>query len=525
MSLAKILKGQGGITKEQVEEVLTGTIKSHNHDTEYEIKEYETDVWDGTSISDSLQGSGTKDDPYLIQSCADWLHLYVNGPAGRNIMKEFDPESFDGFKQVVKVMKNLDFGNKTIPYPTFIGSGDFFLGWEFDGNNATISNFVANKKGGEVQVGCIPAGYPLFIHNFNLNNIQIETNIEDGNTTSFFSTLYDYMYNLVVNNVINGKCVITGNATETNREVLIVTASGFIASNTRVAAILETFLEENGYFLGTNIAIEDNTTKDEGVQVQIGHISQTYTKQELNGYDSSFSNATGISTGGYLIGEDNPITGMFIIANAPNFYYDNTKSNGLVKQGIDEHTPAFVSENGKTTEEMKSDAFVAELNSKLPKPAFMKDPKGGTPVLAQYGGVKYDGYVKQSTFEAFKKNIPSTVKPNDFIYELKPEVYVLTTDSTSEDISAAVDGESGFKEIIQAVKDGNRLVIRGTNDEMVNITINQDVQCSMYKEADNGDMELYLYGHGYTLWGGAGGILCIGYTKSSNTFKCQLIGI
>ena len=51
----------------------------------------------------------------------------------------------------------------------------------------------------------------------------------------------------------------------------------------------------------------------------------------------------------------------------------------------------------------------------------------------------------------------------------------------------------------------------------------QDVQCSMYQEADNGGMNLILSGKGAFLWGATGGILSITYTKSSNTFSCDLI--
>ena len=105
-------------------------------------------------------------------------------------------------------------------------------------------------------------------------------------------------------------------------------------------------------------------------------------------------------------------------------------------------------------------------------------------------------------------------------YELKPEVYNLTSSSTSDDISAAVGGESGLKEIIQAVKDGNRLVIRGTNDNSGDKAINQDLICNMYKKADNGDIQLFFSGIGYGLFGGFAGFLAIAYTKSSNTFSC-----
>lgn len=111
-----------------------------------------------------------------------------------------------------------------------------------------------------------------------------------------------------------------------------------------------------------------------------------------------------------------------------------------------------------------------------------------------------------------------TIYPSGF--PLTPEVYSLTSSSDTDTISTAVGGESGLKAIIQAVKDGNRLVIRGTLDDFAGMTINQDVQCSMYQEADNGDIYIILSGRGYLLWGGTGGILNINYTKSSNTFSC-----
>lgn len=123
-----------------------------------------------------------------------------------------------------------------------------------------------------------------------------------------------------------------------------------------------------------------------------------------------------------------------------------------------------------------------------------------------------------------RDNIQSEVKviyPGG--YTLNSKVYLLTSASTSDDISAAVGGESGMKNIIQAVKDGNRLVIRGTDDSLLGSEINQDLMCNVYKEEDNGDMNLMVYGYGYGLFGGLGGLFQIQYTKSSNTFNVQLL--
>ena len=106
------------LSKDAIEQALTGNITTHRHDTTYNYTDFETDVWDGTSISTSLHGSGTKDDPYLIQSCADWLHLYVNGLASYNTQST--SEAPTGFSPVFKLNKNLDFGNKTIPDPNHL---------------------------------------------------------------------------------------------------------------------------------------------------------------------------------------------------------------------------------------------------------------------------------------------------------------------------------------------------------------------------------------------------------------------
>ena len=106
-------------------------------------------------------------------------------------------------------------------------------------------------------------------------------------------------------------------------------------------------------------------------------------------------------------------------------------------------------------------------------------------------------------------------------YKLNSSVFDLTSLSSSEDISTAVGGESGLKGIIQAVKDGNRLVIRGTNDSLGDMTINQDLICNGYEELENGDIKLMISGIGYGLFGGLAGILGISYTKSSNTFSCE----
>ena len=102
-------------------------------------------------------------------------------------------------------------------------------------------------------------------------------------------------------------------------------------------------------------------------------------------------------------------------------------------------------------------------------------------------------------------------------YKLSPSLYTLTTSSSSDDISAAVGGEAGLKEIIQAVKDGNRLVIRGTIDG-IDAQADIPLKSILYHEAENGDL---MIAFSYEVFGVISYFTyykTIQYTKSSNTF-------
>ncbi len=101
-------------------------------------------------------------------------------------------------------------------------------------------------------------------------------------------------------------------------------------------------------------------------------------------------------------------------------------------------------------------------------------------------------------------------------YALRPEVYSLTSSSESADISTAVGGESGLKRIIQAVKDGNRLMIN-LEDNTSYMQIELLNPFCLIKE--NGDMSLGFTVVTFAIFGFEKYGASIMYTKSSNTFS------
>ncbi len=454
------ISGSGGsgqpLTKESIEKVFTGNIESHTHNSTYEYTEFETDVWDGSTISESLQGTGTKDDPYLIQSCADLLYVRAN------ITTYKGSDSLIQFK----LTKSLDFGNKAIPVlgePSAIGSA-----LEFDGNNAAISNFIT-----DANVGLFGEAYPCFFHNFILKDITLNCTTASGGA-GFFCGDKD-MYNIITNNVIIGKIIIEGElAEDTTIQSFIMAGAMAMSSAPSLAPIVDGYLEANGYYGAFEIQIEDNTIKNSHKLMVLNTLVPPYLSvtKELTGYDFSTTNVTsaddmvGTFEGDLLIA-----TALAYMSAPSNFYRNNEKSQGYICMDLESNI-SFVTSPSKTTEEMLSDSFVEELNSKFSSPVFVKDKNGGTPVLAPKNAtIKYDGYVRQSVFDKLKEEVRNNAGQGgsttaDYSpYMLPKELFTLIdkspNSSTSEQISAAIGGLDGLQAILKAAKDNRRIIFKG----------------------------------------------------------------
>ena len=146
----------------------------------------EVDVWDGTSVSTSLSGSGTAEDPYLIQSAADLKYIAdtVNALAAKT-------SAFTG--KYFKLTKSIDL-NGEVNGAFHIGTG---RGWEtrqifggyLDGNNCTIRginntlSLFATVEGGWIK---------------NLSLYGKITASENG-----VGAVAGYLYNATLHNVTN----------------------------------------------------------------------------------------------------------------------------------------------------------------------------------------------------------------------------------------------------------------------------------------------------------------------------------
>lgn len=453
LQLAKSGNGQSAqITKEQVESVLTGNITTHRHDTTYNYTEFETDVWDGSSISSSLQGSGTKEDPYLIQSCADWLYLRANSG-------KYNVNSIEGgtenksFAPYFKINKNLDFGNKAIPELDTEGSTGSLLMCVFDGNKAKLSNFVDSQG-----TGILPPSAYYFAHDFVIENFQRTADVSSlsGPNIPIFSGLD--LYSAILNCTINANIAITGNISKST-QIIIITASEYpSAMGNNFATYINNYVESNGCFEGIDINITDNTTKSNDAKI-VAVFSPYFMFHPISLYCAVPLDDVNIFAGEQPQ-EDFTII-MAIAGVQPACVYTNSDGANTVYIQADEDVQLTFTGTPKSLTEMQSESFVDELNSLLPKPAFRKDPGGGTPILAQYDEIAYDGYVKQSQFEKFKTEVSQNkeVAYTDInFFQNKnvgqPGQRFLTQDNFIEDLG----GVDAVKEMTQLIADPNKII-------------------------------------------------------------------
>lgn len=107
-------------------------------------------------------------------------------------------------------------------------------------------------------------------------------------------------------------------------------------------------------------------------------------------------------------------------------------------------------------------------------------------------------------------------------YELSASLINMTNESTSEEVSAAIGGLDGLKAAIQAVKDGNRLVMIGEPQEGLAQYItayNCDLQVSSYSELENGDLALTFSFFLYMVMGMVHADMAIFYKAETGTFS------
>lgn len=398
---AKLDQMKGGdveVSKANVEKVLTGNILTHTHDTERIVTGMPTDVWDGVTVSTALAGSGTVDDPYLIQSCADYIHFYRNPSLYSYPAGEPTPEMLANPKQI-KITTNLNFNHILLDFEVPDVKNDIpnellFL-CHIDGQGCVMSNLNYVNTWSVLPY----AGYCI-INNIHIINGVFTIPLDVINTKGYFDS-------------VDGLCSPWG----------IVSIINIVMNTSFVAELKFSGDIEMQFNFNPGSCISRNVMDTLGIEIKEGYFfsdvkyslvedftnifvlcevpaSIEITPNSIVGYDLT---TTTIKDGEEPVPGINVGMVMDFVGEEPYTFYINSERTVPIYM----FTPPF--HTAKTTAEMKSPDFLSQLNGDTE--TFVADTENvndGYPIFKPNQIVQtYDGYVKESAFEAFKTSVPT----------------------------------------------------------------------------------------------------------------------
>lgn len=382
-------------TLEQTALPLTGNITYHTHDATYTAQELETDVWDGTTVSTSWSGSGTEEDPFLIQSCADYIYFLI----GKIDATESDGNFTGATMRYVKITKNLDFDNKEIPTvqksTTDSESQKYVRGRILlDGNGCIVKNFSVETpsiSGDDLilPMWYLPCMMPAFVHDINFVGVKWKVPLGDINT------LMSILPYLAFANVVFDLTVETTG--EYDDVTLLPVVYNYFSTpgmetEIPIARIYQDYVAEKGCFFG--IDIKAQSIPQNGLCVNI------FCANPFSGYDMSLYNWEGGNFDGSSIGQNMVLA---IIGNYGDFRLSTLSSGKFLHRSL-EGDPITVEAKVISPEDLKSQSYINEINTEHQR--LTLNPNYDIPLIGSMQ-IENDGYIKQSLFNKYQEKIAS----------------------------------------------------------------------------------------------------------------------
>ena len=385
------------VTKTRVENVLTGNIASHTHDDEYQVSELETDAPESghgdINAGITFAGSGTKEDPYLIQSCTDYYYFIRTDLVSRDYPQTLESSTTTYFK----ITKNLTFDG----YGLLAASGDnkstiFLKNIELDGNGSVLHNldvgfssddFADTSNSSIYGAWILPYMQESYIHDINftlatLSSIRIAKQTNNINITSLYN-----IYN---------RCVFDISIDATSAEYPGLNPSILLPSVIMNPDSFGNFAMGN--FMGYHIHY--NTQKDIPITISVG------LKKGYSGY--IYIPGYSLSAGSTTVGTGE--IGLAILHavdfDKNEFKYGNIENVILSSGG--NNTAEVVS--SMTWDDIKSQENISEMNGG--KYGFALD-KDSLYVIIPHYEIFYKGYArKENVLE--KTNIQEYTPTEDY---------------------------------------------------------------------------------------------------------------
>ena len=277
-------------------------VKVHATEEENVVNIYysRVEIWDGSSISTSLSGSGTENDPYLIKTGADLAYLsqVIEAHAQYTTKDNSSNPMYSVFKgQYFKLANSIDLYGHSLKIGYYYAWSDYsvFAG-TLDANNCSIRgiNLSSTGRGAGLFGGIGQSGV---VKNLTVYGTVSSTSGTVGGLTGWLGGKLDNCTNYV--NVTGDSDVggLVGNA-ETKSQVLNCVNYGNInGSAQRVGGVAGT-----GKSVFTNCVNFGNVTSTSS---EVGGIIGAGTNQDttsLQSYLRNYGIVTGVNTTGGIVG-------------------------------------------------------------------------------------------------------------------------------------------------------------------------------------------------------------------------------
>ena len=276
-------------------------IKVHALETENVINIYYSKVmvWDGSSVSSSLTGSGTVNDPYLIKTGADLAYIasVIKAHTQQSVNDNASYTMYSVYKGLYfKLVNSIDLNGHSLMIGYYNTWSDYsvFAG-TLDGNNCSIRgiNLSTTSRGSGLFGGIGSSGV---VKNLTVYGTVTSTAGTVGGLTGWLGGKLDNCINYVNVKGTSDVGGLVGNA-ETRSQVLnCVNYGNVVGSESRIGGVAGT-----GKSVFTNCVNFGNVTGTSGVGGVIGEGTSQDTAS-LQSYLRNYGVVTGVNTTGGVVG-------------------------------------------------------------------------------------------------------------------------------------------------------------------------------------------------------------------------------
>lgn len=447
------------LSKEDLEEMLTGNVTSHSHDTE--IGEPECDLLSIATLEEDiknlvgdgsvspLDGDGTEVNPYILDSALKWILFQAM------ILAMNSSET----KIYYKLTVNCDLAGMEIPVSTSSVAEKTKIQYSLDGDGHFIRNFILTGE------NAIVAPFPVLGNFKNKDVTHLTSPYEKVDADIRNIGFKDAIYQLKCDNrLAEGSASVAG-ICGTALDTTGAAPGRNAIQNCYLDSVLLNVVNSYSYagpvsriwispLCGANLMSRIKDCYAKKVRVNVENVDSSiivYTPfssvlwlSDYHFFENIYTEVQIESNLG-VTQDAFPTDARIIFVNC---LYNSNYTSSFIPAGVEAVSSDLIRTSGTATNLGAQFAWDKAKNDGYP---YLVNQSGMTPI--------YDGYVRKSEIDKLLSGSSTETPPVAGVYKLPFELAQLTPESTSDEIRTVIGGLDAFHNAIQAIKNFSRIVI------------------------------------------------------------------